>query len=55
VEALAVLAGREVKLFLKDAAQVNAGAKPALLGNALKGSRVCSSSWRAAARRASVT
>jgi hypothetical protein len=37
VEALAVLARGKVELFLKHAAQVNAGAKPALLSNALKG------------------
>lgn len=36
VEALAVFARREMKLLFKNAAQVDAGTKPAFFGNDLK-------------------
>ncbi|AEW74138.1 DJ-1/PfpI Family Protein [Enterobacter ludwigii] len=36
VEALTILARREVELFLKDATQIDAAAKPALLSNAFE-------------------
>jgi hypothetical protein len=39
VEALAILARGEVELFLKDATQVDAAAKAALLGNAARENR----------------